>query len=70
MLRRNTENAFQNLILLYLFLLEVNHKKRHSVWLQGTVSNKLNDKDIKGIVVNLRDVTEKINANRKLEKFN
>ncbi|WP_418263234.1 PAS domain S-box protein [Flavobacterium faecale] len=40
-------------------LFQVKHQEGHYIWLEGTINNKLNDGVINGIVVNLRDVTER-----------
>lgn len=38
------------------------HKNGHYIWLEGTVANLLDDPSLNGIILNLRDVTERINA--------
>ncbi|GIZ08612.1 PAS domain S-box protein [Flavobacterium sp. UMI-01] len=47
-------------------LLQVKHKKGHYLWLEGTLNNKLEDAAVKGIIFNIRDVTEKINITHSL----
>ncbi len=47
-------------------LLRRQHKNGHYVWLEGVVTNLLNDERINGIVSNFRDVTEQIVANDRL----
>jgi PAS domain S-box-containing protein len=51
-------------------LFRVKHKEGHYIWLEGTLNNMFEDKDLNGIVANLRDVTERIEANRKVIKTN
>ena len=41
-------------------LLQVKHFDGHYIWLEGSLNNKLKDPIIKGIVVNLRDVSERV----------
>jgi len=43
------------------------HKDGHYFWVEGTVANFLHDENIKAIVLNFRDVTEKKEAEEKLE---
>ncbi|MEO7984643.1 MAG: PAS domain S-box protein, partial [Bacteroidota bacterium] len=38
------------------------HKNGNYIWLDGVITNLLHDKDIKAIVTNFRDVTERIEA--------
>ncbi len=45
----------------------VKHKNGYFIWLEGTFMNKLTDPDIAAIVVNVRDVTERRNAEYELE---
>lgn len=42
------------------------HKKGHYIWMEGTVTNWLHDDNVKAIVFNYRDVTEKREAAEKL----
>src|ERR1700744_6257831 len=46
------------------------HKNGHYIWLEGTVANKLQDPDIRGIIVNLQDVTERKQYEEKIVKLN
>jgi PAS domain S-box-containing protein len=46
------------------------HKNGASIWLEGTVTNKLHDPDIRGIVVSLQDVTSQKRAEEKLHRLN
>jgi PAS domain S-box-containing protein len=48
--------------------LRAKHKKGHYVWLEGVFTNKLSDPNINGIVMNLRDITEKKAAEEKLKE--
>lgn len=38
--------------------LKVKHQDGYYIWLEGVLNNRIEDKNIKGIIVNLRDVTE------------
>ena len=49
-------------------LIRNQHKLGHYCWLEGTISNRLNDANIKAIIFNLRDVTERIEAEEKSKK--
>ena len=42
------------------------HKDGHYIWAEGTTTNLLEDDNVKGIVANFRDVTERISAEEKL----
>jgi len=44
------------------------HKDGHYIWLEGTVVNLLDDKNIEAIVSNYRDITEKKKSQEKLEQ--
>ena len=48
-------------------LFRVKHKAGHYNWLEGVITNKADDPDIKGILTNLRDVTLRIEAEKKLQ---
>ncbi|MCW2118548.1 PAS domain S-box protein [Flavobacterium sp. 7A] len=52
--------------LLISVLIQVKHKEGHYIWLEGSFVNKLNDPAIKGVIINMRDVTEKIKTNAAL----
>ncbi len=47
----------------------IRHKEGHFLWLEGTVTNMLHDPDIRGIITNMRDITEKKEAEEKLYKI-
>jgi|GEM_PF-1455964 len=53
--------------------LRVMHKKGHYIWLEGVITNLLNDAAVKGVVSNLRDITKRKKAeeilNEEREKF-
>ncbi|RDI57457.1 PAS domain S-box protein [Flavobacterium glaciei] len=49
-------------------LFQVRHKKGHFIWLEGVLNNQLSHKNVKGIISNLRDVTERVEANEILIK--
>lgn len=40
-------------------IFQVKHKKGHYIWLEGTITNMLQDDNIQGVIANFRDVTEK-----------
>lgn len=46
------------------------HKNGHYIWLEGTVTNRLQDPDIRGLIVNLQDITERKKYEEKLVKIN
>ncbi|WP_366183882.1 PAS domain S-box protein [Flavobacterium ovatum] len=41
-------------------LIQVKHKHGNYIWLEGSMINKLGDVAVEGIIVNIRDVTEKL----------
>ncbi|WP_016989795.1 PAS domain S-box protein [Flavobacterium sp. ACAM 123] len=49
-------------------LFRVKHKKGHYIWLEGILNNMLHDNNLQAVVVNLREVTERIEANNTLTK--
>lgn len=53
---RNTPGVTKNI------LFKAVHKQGHSLWLEGTMTNLLNDENVKGIVSNFHDVTERVKA--------
>jgi PAS domain S-box-containing protein len=46
----------------------VRHKAGHYLWLEGSVNNMLHNAHIQGIITNMRDVTERKDAEEKTEK--
>ncbi|HEV2481915.1 MAG TPA: PAS domain S-box protein [Puia sp.] len=46
------------------------HKNGQYIWLEGTVTNRLNDPDIRGIVLSMQDVTSQRTAEEKLRQLN
>ncbi len=46
----------------------VRHKSGHYLWLEGSITNMLHDDDIQGIITNMRDVTERKEAEEKIQK--
>ncbi len=44
------------------------HKEGHYIWLEGIMTNMLEDESIKAVVINLRDVTENKEAEENLRK--
>ncbi|WP_395062375.1 PAS domain S-box protein [Flavobacterium sp.] len=49
------------------FLIQIKHKKGHYIWMEGIINNMLDDPQIKGIVTNMRDVTESKKAKELLK---
>ncbi len=50
--------------------LRVRHKKGHYIWLQGVIKNMIYDPVVNGVITNLRDVTERVEAEQKIIKAN
>jgi len=48
--------------------LRTRHKLGHYQWMEGVINNLLDDKEVKGIVTNIRDVTDRKNATDDLLK--
>ncbi len=71
------KRVFQEMLLhpgkLFPVSFRAKHKEGHYIWFEGTINNSLNDQHIKGIVTNIRDVTERKQSEEKLnierEKF-
>jgi PAS domain S-box-containing protein len=42
------------------------HKAGHYIWLEGVITNLLDDEQVKAIVTNFRDVTERLETEKKL----
>lgn len=40
-------------------LFRIRHKQGHYLWIEGTATNRLNDRSVETIVLNYRDITEK-----------
>jgi PAS domain S-box-containing protein len=49
-------------------LFRVKHKMGNYIWLEGVITNKINDPDIRGIITNLKDVTKRIEAEEEIKK--
>lgn len=49
-------------------LFQIKHKNGHLIWLEGTLINKLNDLAIEGVIMNIRDVTARMEAKGVLVK--
>lgn len=43
------------------------HKKGHYIWMEGTVVNKIQDENVKGIISSFRDVSERVKAESTIE---
>ncbi len=50
-------------------ILKVRHYDGHYIWMEGTVTNLLQDKSVSGIVSNFHDVTERIKAEEQKKLF-
>ncbi len=48
------------------FNYRLRHRQGHFIWVEGTAINMLHDESIKGIITNLRDVTERKNTEETL----
>ena len=46
----------------------VKHKNGHYIWLEGLVKNMINNDAVQGIIVNLRDITYKVEEELRLSK--
>lgn len=51
-------------------LLRVKHKNGHYIWLQGVINNMKHDPNVGGIITNLSDVTQRVEAEKKIIKVN
>lgn len=51
-------------------LFKMKHKDGHYLWLEGVFTSKLDDYAVGGILVNLRDVTDRIEAEAAIAKLN
>lgn len=51
-------------------LLQVRHQDGHYIWVEGVLNNKFGNDSIKGIILNVRDITDKRLANNNLLKAN
>ena len=48
-------------------LFRLQHKNGSYIWLEGSMTNRMDDEDIRGIFTNLRDVSKRIDAEQKLQ---
>lgn len=49
-------------------LFRTKHKLGHYIWMEGLITNKLLDGNIKGIIINLKDVSERIHFEKNLQQ--
>lgn len=49
-------------------LLRIRHAKGHYLWVEGTMVNLLNDEAFAAIMINFRDVTDRIESNKRLKQ--
>lgn len=54
----------------FVITFRVKHKEGHYIWLEGILTNHLQDKYIEAIVLNFRDVTGRKNAEEKIRQMN
>ncbi len=45
------------------------HKKGHYIWLEGVITNRLDDKNVKAIVFNIRDVSLRVEMAQQKDEF-
>ncbi|AWG22165.1 hypothetical protein FFWV33_11905 [Flavobacterium faecale] len=60
--------SLENPDLVIPILMQIKHKKGHFIWIEGTMVNKLHDPAVQGIIMNIRDVTDRIEAKEILVK--
>lgn len=48
-------------------LFRTKHKLGHFIWMEGLITNKLADENIKGIIINLKDVSDRIQYEQNLQ---
>ncbi|NOT75895.1 MAG: PAS domain S-box protein [Cyclobacteriaceae bacterium] len=48
------------------FQVRVQHRKGHGIWIEGVVTNLMNDKNVNGITFTYRDITDRKNFEEKL----
>jgi PAS domain S-box-containing protein len=51
-------------------LFQVKHKKGNYIWLEGVITNMINDKNVGGIIVNVKNVTDRENLLKDLKSKN
>lgn len=59
---------FPNEVFRYTY--RVRHKDGHYVWLEGVVSSQLDNPDVKALINNYRDVTERKKAEEEIQQLN
>ncbi|MFE3869074.1 PAS domain S-box protein [Flavobacterium sp. LS2P90] len=67
-MQQNIQKTLDNPGTSHPVLFQVKHKDGHYIWLKGVLNNLLNDSSVKGIIANLRDVTENKIAQDKIEE--
>ncbi|MBL8027298.1 MAG: PAS domain S-box protein [Fibrobacteres bacterium] len=70
--RKKVEDAFQKIITDGSVKVQYRHRHKNGSWvlLEGWGTNQLENEDIRGIVVNVRDITEQVMAAEEREKLN
>jgi PAS domain S-box-containing protein len=64
--RTDIEEALANPGKFINSLLRMRHKNGHYIWLEGIITNLLQDESVKGVVFNYHDVTERVEEHEKL----
>lgn len=59
--------ALENPGLSFPVQFQVKHSDGHYIWMEGYVNNLLHDEDVRGIITNMRDVTQAKAAQKQLE---
>lgn len=49
-------------------LFRLRHQHGHYLWMEAVLNNKLHDEEVNGIIANLRDVTERVAAEEKMNQ--
>jgi len=49
--------------------IRIRHKGGHYLWMEGTVTNMLHEPEVMGILINMRNITDKIETEEKLQKI-
>ena len=62
--------AFENPGVSYPFIGRQKTKESHWIWLEGSVTNWLNEPAVNAIVCNFRDITDRKNAETEIKKLN
>jgi PAS domain S-box-containing protein len=58
-LKRLMQKVLANPGFPFSILLRIKHKKGYYIWMEGFINNMLDDPEIRGVITNLKDVTER-----------